>query len=104
MGVLYRPAVVDKRLQVLGKLIGAARRTKGITQQELATRIGVSRMTAYRLEQGDPRIAWATVFTACWLLGIPSDPDVLTDREYTELMTRGEYVRRAVPRELDDNF
>jgi len=104
MRVLYRPLLVERKLEVMGKLISAARRTKGMTQQEFATRIGVSRMTAYRLEQGDPRIAWSTAYTACWLLGVPSDPDMLTDSELTELMTRGEYVRRVVPKEVDDDF
>ena len=104
MSQVYRPPVVNKKLQIMGALISAARRAKGVSQQELATRIGVSRKTAYRLEQGDPRIAWGSVMTACWLLGIPSDPEHLSDREISELLTTGKFIGRVAPKEARDDF
>lgn len=98
------PTLVKAKLDVTGRLIRAGRCSR-MKQDELATRSGVSRATTQRLERGDPTVAWSTVLVACWLLDVPSDPDVLTDAEYTELMVRGEFAKRVRNRAgPDDNF
>lgn len=41
----------------LGALVARLRLSRGIKQQDAAVRAGVSRNTAYRMEQGDPGLA-----------------------------------------------
>ena len=41
------------------------------TQEELARRIGVNRMTVVRIEKGAPEVATGLYLTAAWLLGLP---------------------------------
>ena len=43
--------------QKLGTLLARLRLSRGIKQQDAAVRAGISRNTAYRLEQGDPGLA-----------------------------------------------
>jgi len=55
----------------MGRFIACARKEKRWTQEELALRIGVSRMTVVRLEKGAPEVATGYFLTAAWLLGLP---------------------------------
>ncbi|MEX2523739.1 MAG: helix-turn-helix transcriptional regulator [Gammaproteobacteria bacterium] len=96
---------VTARLRELGKLIAAARRARGFTQAELAERAGTSRPTVNRIESGRPNIAWGTIMTVCWLLDIPTDPDLLDPARRAELLAAGADVQRVrTIRELDDDF
>jgi transcriptional regulator with XRE-family HTH domain len=98
-------ARVKGRLRAQGKLIGAARRARSFTQAELAKRAGTSRPTINRLESGNANVAWGTVLTICWLLDIPSDPDLMDPVRRAELLTVGKGVQRASGvRNLDDDF
>ena len=45
---------IAKEAQKLGTLLARLRLSRGIKQQDAAVRAGVSRNTAYRMEQGDP--------------------------------------------------
>lgn len=46
-----------KEAQRLGALLARLRLSRGVKQQDAAVRAGVSRNTAYRMEQGDPGLA-----------------------------------------------
>lgn len=48
---------LTKESQKLGALLARLRLSRGIKQQDAAVRAGISRNTAYRLEQGDPGLA-----------------------------------------------
>jgi len=99
------PIKVKKRLETLGKLISAARRARGFTQTELAERANASRSTINRLESGKPNVIWGTVMTVCWLLDIPSDPDLMDPIRRAELLAKaGEIERARGLKELDDDF
>ena len=99
------PLAVTRRLELLGRLIQAARQEKCMTQRELAVRAGTSRATLHRLETGQPSVAWGTVMTVCWALGLPTDPEALSQDRMTELLLHGESIQRVhKPRELDDDF
>lgn len=99
------PVSVKKRLESLGRLISAARRARGFTQTQLAERAGTSRPTINRLENGKPNIAWGTVMTVCWLLGLPSDPDSIDAVRRAELLATADDVQRARGlQELSDDF
>lgn len=65
------PPGVKAALKELGGLISCARKEKRWTQEELARRIGVNRMTVVRLEKGAPEVATGWYLTAAWLLGLP---------------------------------
>jgi len=65
------PLGVRHSLKEVGGLIACARKEKRWTQEELARRIGVHRMTVVRIEKGAPEVAAACYLTAAWLLGLP---------------------------------
>jgi Uncharacterized protein conserved in bacteria len=55
----------------LGAMIRGCRLERGITQQNLADRINVSRYTIIAIEKGDPKVAVGVVFEAAYIVGIP---------------------------------
>jgi len=106
MSEFQLPSRVQSQLRAQGDLISAARRARGMTQAEVAERAGTARPTIYRLESGHPNVAWGTVLTVCWLLDIPTDPDLMDPVRRAELLTSASVVQRArgSGRELDDDF
>src|SRR6185437_5112176 len=56
---------------LLGRLVQLERKSRKMTAQELALRLGVDRGTLQRLEQGDPKVELGVAFEACALLSIP---------------------------------
>lgn len=65
------PISVQQALKEMGELIACTRKEKRWTQEELARRIGVNRMTVVRIEKGAPEVATGWYLTAAWLLGLP---------------------------------
>lgn len=57
----------------LGALVRSARRAQGLTQADLAKRLGVSRDWVVRLEQGHPRLEAQRVLDALVVLGLTLD-------------------------------
>jgi DNA-binding XRE family transcriptional regulator len=55
---------------LIGRLIEIERKTRRMTAQELAERLGVARGTVQRLEAGDPKVELGLAFEACALMGI----------------------------------
>lgn len=99
------PAAVTKRLSRLGELVQAAREERGLSQVDLAQRIGASRTTVQRLEAGNASVVWGTVMTACWVLNLPSDPDALSEARETELLLKGGQIQRVRRRRgVSDDF
>ena len=56
--------------QLLGRLVELERKSRRMTAQELAERLGVARGTIQRLEAGDPKVELGLAFEACALMGI----------------------------------
>ncbi len=99
------PARVINRLETLGKLINAARLARGFTQKQLAERAGTSERTITRLESANTNIAWGTVMTVCWVLDIPTDPDLIDPVRRAELLATTKNAQRARGlQELKDDF
>lgn len=69
-------------LSVLGKLIRIGRMERGMTAQELADRVGISRTTLHNIEKGAPGPEIGTVFEAAALSGVR-----LFDQDDTALRT-----------------
>ncbi len=65
------PLSVQKSLREIGGVIACARKEKQWTQQELAQRIGIGRMTVVRMEKGASEVAVGWYLTAAWLLALP---------------------------------
>jgi transcriptional regulator with XRE-family HTH domain len=62
------PLPVIHTLQKLGRDLALARRKRGISTRDMATRLFVSRDTLWRLERGDPSVALGTLVTATFIL------------------------------------
>jgi transcriptional regulator with XRE-family HTH domain len=57
-------------VSVPGNMIQLDRKSRKMTAQELAGRLGVTRGTLQGLEQGDPKMELGLAFGACTVLGI----------------------------------
>lgn len=66
-----------KQLEALGDRLRLARLRRDMGTEEFAERVGISRETLRRLEQGDPTIAMGTFLRALRILGLDADIDVL---------------------------
>ncbi len=64
------PTLTQERLAVWGKAIRAQRLRQRITAADLCARLGISRATLRRLEQGDPGAAAGAYLTALLALGL----------------------------------
>jgi len=92
----------------LASLIKLARKERCITQDELAERIHVNRMTINRIEAGNTKVSIGTVFEACYILGIPLLG--CDEKHIRNLSTMMIYMHRLIPERIankiviDDNF
>ena len=57
--------------RLLGASIRLARREHRWTVQELADRVGVTRVTMHKVESGDPTVGVGAAFEAATILGVP---------------------------------
>jgi transcriptional regulator with XRE-family HTH domain len=62
------PLPAARALRKLGEDLALARRKRGISTEDMAARLFVTRATLHRLEKGDPRVAIGTVATAAFVL------------------------------------
>lgn len=67
----HLPLPVRHALKEMGSLISVGRKEKRFTQAELASRVGVGRMTVVRMEKGAPEVAIGYYLSAAWILGLP---------------------------------
>ena len=67
-GSIPLPAV--QALRKLGRELALARRKRGISTSDMASRLFVSRDTLWRLERGDPTVALGTFATATFVLNL----------------------------------
>ncbi len=70
------PSVL-RQLAALGERLQLARKRRRITAELFSERMGVSRETLRRLENGDPTIAMGTYMRALRVLGLDGDIDGL---------------------------
>jgi transcriptional regulator with XRE-family HTH domain len=62
------PFAAAQALRKLGRDLALARRKRGISTRDMASRLFVSRDTLWRLERGDPTVALGTLVTATFVL------------------------------------
>lgn len=62
------PLPAAHALRKLGRDLALARRKRGISTADMASRLFVSRDTLWRLERGDPTVSIGTLVTASFVL------------------------------------
>lgn len=62
------PLPAAHALRKLGRELALARRKRGISTQDMAARLFVSRDTLWRMERGDPTVSSGTLATAAFVL------------------------------------
>jgi DNA-binding XRE family transcriptional regulator len=96
-------------LSFLGQLIKIARQERGMSQEELAKRLNVSRQTVGALEKGDAQISIGTAFEAARMVGVPllsEDKQVLNQWQavlagFTALLPKRVHSKKV---EINDDF
>jgi transcriptional regulator with XRE-family HTH domain len=68
--VATMPLPAERTLRKLGRDLALARRKRGISTDDMAARLFVSRDTLWRLERGDPTVAIGTFVTATFILNL----------------------------------
>jgi transcriptional regulator with XRE-family HTH domain len=68
--VASMPLPAERALRKLGRDLALARRKRGISTNDMAARLFVSRDTLWRLERGDPTVALGTLVTATFILNL----------------------------------
>ncbi|WP_320200606.1 helix-turn-helix transcriptional regulator (plasmid) [Agrobacterium sp. rho-13.3] len=96
--------------QLVGNLIHLERKTRKMTAADLAERIGITRGTLHRMEQGDPKVELGVAFEACTILGIRLFDDDLRgitfrdDEARKRLALLPKYARPSQPKAVDNDF
>lgn len=57
-------------LSLLGKQVRLARKQRGLSEADLADRIGIARSTLQLIEKGDPKVEIGLVFEAATVTGV----------------------------------
>lgn len=81
----HQPIPVTRALRKLGRDIRDARRRRRIPLAILAERTSVSRMTLFKVEQGDPGVAFGTYATVLFVLGMLDRLSDVADPRYDTL-------------------
>lgn len=76
------------RLAGLGQRLRLARLRRRLPQAEMAARVGVSRETISRLEQGDPGASLAVLTRVLGVLGLEDDLDRVAQQDEIGLRLR----------------
>lgn len=63
------PKEVLNELEAIGRHIATSRKYRGLSQEDMAERMYVSRRTLYRLEKGDPTVGLSVLASALFVLG-----------------------------------
>jgi len=94
---------------LLGKQIKLARKSRRMSEHELASRAGIARSTLQKIEQGNPTINIGLAFEAATLAGVPlfvPDTSTLAPRidNLNDMLTLMPKQIRKTRREVKDDF
>jgi transcriptional regulator with XRE-family HTH domain len=102
--------LTEEALRLLGKQVRLARKQRGMTETDLAERVGIARSTLQLIEKGDPRTEIGLVFEAATLVGVPlfiAEATTLAaqiERIDDKLALLPHSVRRRTSQEVKDDF
>jgi transcriptional regulator with XRE-family HTH domain len=88
------PAELKRQIKTIGERVRAARLRRGWTLADFASRIGVTPLTAARMEKGDPSVALGILITGIWILGLTTELKSFLSAEHDEI-GRGMEARRS---------
>jgi transcriptional regulator with XRE-family HTH domain len=71
------PFPLAKQLRDLGERLQLARLRRRYSATTVAARAGITRMTLYKVEKGDPGVSVGTYASVLRVLGLPGDLDLL---------------------------
>lgn len=96
-------------VELVGKRIKLARKSAGMSEFNLAERVGIARSTLQRIEAGDPAVEIGLVLEAALISGAQLfDPDVTRLLTETELLEQrlapSPRVYSSRKRQIDDDF
>jgi len=109
MAVRTYSRTAEQAVMLMGKQIELARKSRRMSEMELARRIGVSRSTVQRIEQGITGVEIGSFFEAAAILGIPlfdEDPSTLAPniRRADAMIALLPKRTRRKKREVKDDF
>jgi transcriptional regulator with XRE-family HTH domain len=105
---LAAPAAVTSAIQQLGANIATARLRRGLRQEDLAKKAGISKVTMNRVEAGAPGTGIGAYTAVLWAMGLHDavarlgHPD--DDVEGATLEAARRPARAGVSRVLSDDF
>lgn len=73
------PQSLAVRLRDLGQNLRLARKKRGLTMEDMASRMFVTRKTLKRLEDGEPTVGLGVVASALLVLGLDKDLEKLAN-------------------------
>lgn len=79
------PLSIRRLMAQVGAHIKLARKRRGLTMQEMADRMLVTRKTLHRLESGDPGVSFGILASALLTLGLENDLNHLAKPEADSL-------------------
>ena len=103
------PLPAANALRKLGRDLALARRKRGISTEDMAERLFISRAKLWRMERGDPSVSLGTVATVAFVLQIhdrlanlaaPAADTLaldLDERRLPKRIRRAQRIRRAKP-------
>lgn len=104
------PFEVRSSVATFGSRIRMARLRRKMEQEELARACGVTRRTIWRIETGEPGVAFGTILTVLWKLGLLdsaagiADPDQDEHGKILEAARMPQRARQRSTGSLDNNF
>lgn len=78
------PFEVRSLAETLGQRIRVARLRRRMEQELLASACGVTRRTIWRIETGEPGVAFGTILTVLWKLGLLKSAASIADPDHDE--------------------
>lgn len=89
---------VSDALIELGKAIADARKSRSITQQDLADRAGIGRSTVIKIEKGSPDVSIGNYMLALWGMNVhPNFKDSLETQINQDTMA---YLKTSLPKRV----
>lgn len=106
------PENLRKRVKMLGEHIRLARKRRGMTMQDMAERMFITRKTLKRLESGDPGCSLGVLASALLVLGLENNLELIADPVKDDVgnaIDRVKYekskrTRSSKPETVDLNF
>ena len=95
------PYAVEESVKRLGRNIAIARKRRSLTQAELATKAGLTRLLLSRIERGAPTSGIQAYLAALWALGLEREfanlasPDIDEEGKRLERLRLPERARKV---------